>query len=95
MFSTYAIFHVNIRSMQKIFEKLKHLLHEINHEFSIICITETWASEENGIPLNNNSNFQLPNYKIIDLSLLQGAGRAGCAGCRIFLNYRDTHDFTD
>ena len=39
----------------------------MNHEFSIICITETWASDENGIPLSNNSNFQLPNYKIIDI----------------------------
>ena len=34
----------------------------MNHIFSVLCLSETWASEEN---INKNSTFQLENYNVI------------------------------
>ena len=51
-----SILHVNIRSMSKNFEKLKLMLNECNYNFSIICLTETWCSDES---FRNDSTLHL------------------------------------
>ena len=39
------IFHVNIRSLDKNFEKLQDFLSELKGEFSVIALTETWFTD--------------------------------------------------
>ena len=55
---SFSVLHLNIRSLNKNFESLKNLLVEINFCFEVICITESWCSDD---PHTNN-NYQLPNY---------------------------------
>ena len=57
--NNFSLLHVNIRSMQKNFEKLLELLHETQHNFSVICLTETWASDDTGICFETNGGFTL------------------------------------
>ena len=40
---SFSLLHVNIRSLKKNFESLKLLLSEINFNFKVICLTETWG----------------------------------------------------
>ena len=54
-----SVFHLNIRSLNANFESLKVLLEECNFSFDILCLTETWCSDQS---FGANSNFQLPNY---------------------------------
>ncbi|XP_065639635.1 uncharacterized protein LOC136072356 [Hydra vulgaris] len=56
------IVHINIRSMNKNFENLRHFIEETKNYFDIICLTETWCSQNE---LNNNSNFHFPNFETI------------------------------
>ncbi|XP_065675816.1 uncharacterized protein LOC136092023 [Hydra vulgaris] len=60
--NNFTIIHINIRSINKNFDKLKHFLIDCNYSFSMICLTETWCSDES---IQNNSNFQIPNYKLL------------------------------
>ncbi|XP_065660400.1 uncharacterized protein LOC136084231 [Hydra vulgaris] len=53
----FSILQINIRSMNKNFENFKCLLGELNHDFKIICFTETWLKSN-----ETNSNFELRNY---------------------------------
>ena len=39
----FSILHLNIRSMQKNFENFKDFLLNLNSNFHIICLTETWC----------------------------------------------------
>ncbi|XP_065671890.1 uncharacterized protein LOC136089738 [Hydra vulgaris] len=48
----FSILHINIRSMNKNFENFKCLLGELNHDFKIICFTETWLKSNE---TNSNS----------------------------------------
>ena len=56
------IIHLNIRSLNKNFEKFKNFLSECSHNFSVICLTETWCTNDS---FNSNSNYQLPNYNSV------------------------------
>ena len=57
-----SVLHLNIRSINKNFEAFTEFYSKLNHIFSVICFSETWASEEN---INKNSTFQLKNYNVI------------------------------
>ena len=54
--------HVNIRSIKHNFDKLTELLDESKSSFNIVCLTETWCSDEEMI---NNSTLQLKGFEII------------------------------
>ena len=73
--SVFSILHINIRSMNKNFEKLKLMLHECNHLFGIICLTETWCSDDAFL---NDSNLHLPQYNSIHL---ERKGKRGGGVC--------------
>ena len=77
--SFFSILHVNIRSMSKNFEKLKLVLHECKHTFSMICLTETWCSNET---FYHNSNLHLPQYNSIHLERKNKRGGGVC----VFIN---------
>ena len=50
---SFSAMHVNIRSLNKNFENLKTLLSNFSHEFSMICLSESWCKDES---IKNNSN---------------------------------------
>ena len=51
-----TFFNTNIRSIPKNFDKLKYFLFELNHNFSIISISETWLKQY------NKDNYNLNGY---------------------------------
>ena len=53
-----SIFHLNIRSLKKNFEDFKYFLNELNFEFKIICLSETWCQSDE----LTNSLYNIPNY---------------------------------
>ena len=59
---TFSILHLNIRSMNKNFEALREFYESLDTNFSIICLSETWANEGN---FDKNSLFQLEEYNPI------------------------------
>ena len=70
--------HLNIRSLQKNFDSLCNLLMMLKFEFKVICITETWCS-------NNSMNynpFKLLQYKSIHRVSKTGEG----GGIALFLH---------
>ena len=59
--SSFLMLHLNIRSLQKNFDSLSNLLMTLKFEFKVICITETWCSDN-----SMNHNFiELPQCKSI------------------------------
>ena len=88
---SFSVLNLNIRSLKKNFESVKNLLVEINFCFKVICITESWCSDD---PHTNN-RYQLPNY----LSIHQGRknDKTG-GGITIFIHkqllYNIRHDLS-
>ena len=60
--NSFSVLQLNIRSINKNFEAFTEFYSKLNHIFSVICFSETWASEEN---INKSSTFQLKNYNVI------------------------------
>ena len=60
--NSFSVLHLNIRSINKNFEAFTEFYSKLNYIFSVICFSETWASEEN---INKNSTFQLKSYNVI------------------------------
>ena len=44
--NSFDILHLNIRSLNKNFDNFKTFLAECSHNFSIICLTETWCTDD-------------------------------------------------
>ena len=57
-----SLLHLNIRSLNANFENFRNLLEECNFCFNVICLTETWSSDDD---FNSNSIYILPHYKAI------------------------------
>ena len=55
----FSTFHLNIRSLSKNHEALYHFLSLLNHEFSVLALSETWLNEE------VTSLFDIPNYNAL------------------------------
>ena len=89
--NSFSILHINIRSMSKNFEKLKLMLHECDHKFSIICLTETWCSDES---FRNNSNLNLPNYNSIHLERIGKRGGGICVFISKELHFKQIKEFS-
>ena len=70
--------HLNIRSLQKNFDSLLNLLLTLRFEFKVICITETWCSDNS----MNHNLFELPQYKSIHQVSRSGKG----GGIAVFLH---------
>ena len=45
--NSFFVLHLNIRSINKYFEAFSKFQSKLNNIFSVICLSETWASEEN------------------------------------------------
>ena len=57
-----SLIHVNTRSMNSNFKKLNDFLLSCPNSFNIVCVTETWSTDND---IKNNSNFHLPNFDFI------------------------------
>ena len=60
----FSILSLNIQSLNAKFDNLRHLIHDISclhHDFSVICLQETWIHEHN----SNFINFTLPHYNMM------------------------------
>ena len=73
--TSFSILHVNIRSIKKNISNFQLFLSQIKHEFSIICLTETWCCDQS---FRNDSNLQLLNYKSIHLGRQNKRGGGVC-----------------
>ena len=60
--NNFSALHINARSLNKNIENFKTMLNDINHEFKILAITESWLKNSDFI---KNANFDLPNYSKI------------------------------
>ena len=58
----FSVLHVNIRSINKNFETFKNFYSKLNCTFSVICFSETWATDNS---ICNDSNFQIENYTVL------------------------------
>ena len=47
--NSFSLLHLNIRSLQKNFDKLIDFLATLDFEFKVACISETWCSENVGV----------------------------------------------
>ena len=54
-----SVLHINIRSINKTFETLKHFYCTLNCTFSVICFLETYATDNS---ICKDTNFQIENY---------------------------------
>ncbi|XP_065645407.1 uncharacterized protein LOC136075893 [Hydra vulgaris] len=79
-----SILHLNIRSIQKNFDKFKEFLFSVKIKFQIICLTKTWCRNKE---IENNSNFQLNNYK--DIHQIRGSEKIGGGVCIFIHNSLD------
>ena len=70
--SNFAIFHLNISSLQKHIDELRTLLMCTNSTFDVICISETRLHNE--VPL---SNIQIDGYNFIHTPTLTQCGGSG------------------
>ena len=52
----FSILHLNIRSIMNKFDDFKAYLNSLEHDFSVIGLSETWLNS------CNINNFPLPNY---------------------------------
>ena len=57
--NSFSVYHINIRSLNKNFDKLLEFLSIMKNEFDIIAISETWCNDDNN---NINWLYQIPNY---------------------------------
>ena len=69
---SFSVLHLNIRSLNKNFESLKNVLVEINFCFKVICITESWCSDD----LHTNNRYQLSKY--VSIHQIRKNGKTGC-----------------
>ena len=59
---------------------------QIRHNFSVICLTETWANDENGC-IETNSNFHLPGYACVSQNRSNKKGGGICAFIHTSIQY--------
>ena len=70
--------HLIIRNLQKNFDSLFNLLMMLKFDFKVVCVTETWCSDNS----MNHNLFKLPQYK----SIHQVRRSGKCGGIAVFLH---------
>ena len=89
---TISIIHLNIRSLNANLENFKNLLTESNYCFNIICLSETWCTDEE---FSNNSFYHIPNYEPIHCQRKTNKRGGGVLiYIRQNLNYKIRNDLT-
>ena len=57
--NSFSVYHINVKSLIKNFDKLLEFLSIMKNKFDIIAISAMWC---NGNNININSLYQIPNY---------------------------------
>ena len=57
--NSFSILHINIRSLNKNFEKLREYLSLVKRDFSVVALTDTWCNDDKAA---QSSLLQLPRY---------------------------------
>ena len=86
--SSFSMLHLNIRTLQKNFDSLFSLLMTLKFEFKVICITETWCSDNS----TNHNLFKLPQYKSIHQVRRTGKGGGIAVFIHESLTFNVIHD---
>ena len=89
----FSILNLNIRSISKNFEDFRHLLKQLNFNFKIICITETWCKKDEAKSEENQSKksfskFSLPGYKVLHQARPHKKGGGLCIFVHESLNFK-------
>ena len=79
----FSVLHLNIRSLNKNFEKFREFFSTLNSKFNVICFSETWASHD----ISKDSRFQLEGYNIVYQNRINKRG----GGVSIFID--KSYDF--
>ena len=74
----FSMLNLNIRSISKNFDNFMSLLDNLNFNFKIICLSETWLHSDNAV----NSNLEIPGYTGIHQVRKNGNG----GGLAIFIH---------
>ena len=82
---SFSVFHINIRSMQKNFEKFQEFFKSLKFNFSVICLSETWCY---AIDSTKNSNYRLHGYKSFHQTRDGHKGGGLCIFLRNTLSYK-------
>ena len=87
---SFSMLHLNIRSLQKNFHSLFNLLMTLKFEFKVICITQTWYSDNS----MNHNLFKLPQYKSIHQVRRTGKGGSIVVFLHESLTFNVRHDLS-
>ena len=88
--SSFSMLHLNVRILQKNFENLFNLLMTLKFEFKVICITQTWYSDNS----MNHNIFEVPQYKSIHQVRRTGKGGSVAAFPHESLTFSIRHDLS-
>ena len=88
---SFSILHVNIRSLNKNFENFKLMLSDLNYEFSMICLSETWCSNES---FQNNSDYNLSQYNSVHQERKNKRGGGVCVYINKKHMFKQRNDFS-
>ena len=88
---SFSVLHVNIRSFTKNFDDFKSMLSDLNYDFSVLCISETWCSNDS---FQNNSNYKLDQYNAIHQERKGKRGGGVCVYINKRYNFKHRRDFS-
>ena len=87
--NSFSVVHINIRRMQKIFEKFQEFFKTLKFNFSAVCLSETWCDS---LDSTKNSNFRLHGYKSFHQTRDGRKGGGLCIFLRNTLSYKIRSD---
>ena len=86
---SFSVLDINIRSVQKNFEKFQEFFKTLQFNFSAVCLSETWCGS---IDSTKNSNYRLHGYKSFHQTRDGRKGGGLCIFLRNALSYEITSD---
>ena len=85
---TFFVLNLNVSSVNKNFESLNELLTTIKFEFKVICLTETWCTDDP----RNETLFNLENYTSTNQVRKYGRGGDICVFIHNSLTFKLSSD---
>ena len=61
--NSFSILHINIRSLNKNFKKLRKYLSLVKRDFNVVALTETWCNDEKAAE-NSYCSYQITHLFI-------------------------------
>ena len=86
---SFLVLQINVRSMQKNFEKFQEFFKTLKFNFSAVCLSETWCDS---IDSTKNSNYRLHGYKSFHQTRDGRKGGGLCIFLRNTLSYKIRSD---